>query len=950
MSQRQEVLNVVLAQLLEKRGAVVAPETIEYTGAKKQRQMPDVIVSFRGLRTAIEGEIEAPQARDKAISSANGRVETGLAHIGVGVVYPEYLRHVSFSDLKEEMEKAQLEIAVTTEAETTDFSAGNIDYLERLLRTTFDQLVREDIVADSVELLDVAVDKFASSALSEEGNWGRLALILNGELSDSELKKLSQKQRAANCRIGGLVLLNAMIFHDILARHQTRVTPLRNILASKEFDTFIAEWKYVLENINYYAIFSLARDILLSISRGTPDMMRTLEDMVRTSAKISERRAALRHDLMGRVYHKLLAEAKYLGTYYTSIPAATMLLKLSIQRNKFDIDWSNPESIKELRIADLSCGTGTLLMAAADAIIDAHVSLSASEGKPVQLEETHHAIAENILYGYDVLPSAIHLTASTLSMRTPDIPLKKMNLFSLPLGGSDNSLGSIELLQPTTKRLPFNDLFGAVDSTQQITGTNMESIEGIPYPMLDLCVMNPPFVRSVGGNLLFGSMPDKQRPKMQKRLKDLIKSSGAKANITAGLGAVFIAVADRRVKRGGRLALILPKALLSGYSWGKSRDLINASYRVDYIIVSHDAERWNFSDSTDLSEVLVISTKLDEVDKADNHKVTIVNLWRNPTKSIEALSIAEQIKQSDAPDLIGGQGAERIELNNKTAGEIIKFNWDELKHDWFFPTAFAQSDLTRVAYKLKSGQVQLPTQENSYEIPITKLENLGILSHDRRDIYDGFETTDAPTPYPAYWGHNADETTTLAQESNLYLLPLKKAKKGRNLRKAEDLWKRSGKILIAESLRLNTQKLVAVRVNQPVLSNVWWSFAINPDLQKTGVNKTLALWLNSTPALITMFASRDETEGAWISNKKPSLKALPILDIGRLTETQLDQLSNTYDEICNSEIQSFPFMSDDSVRSKIDTAISTIFNLPDLSILRIMLAREPVVCMKRIGS
>lgn len=89
-SQRQEVFNVILAQLLQERGAVVAPESILYTGTQRTRQMPDVIVNFQGLRTAIEGEVEAPDAQKKALDSATRWVETGVAHIGVGVSQPAF--------------------------------------------------------------------------------------------------------------------------------------------------------------------------------------------------------------------------------------------------------------------------------------------------------------------------------------------------------------------------------------------------------------------------------------------------------------------------------------------------------------------------------------------------------------------------------------------------------------------------------------------------------------------------------------------------------------------------------------------------------------------------------------------------------------------------------------------------------------------------------------------
>jgi hypothetical protein len=41
-------------------------------------------------------------------------------------------------------------------------------------------------------------------------------------------------------------------------------------------------------------------------------------------------------------------------------------------------------------------------------------------------------------------------------------------------------------------------------------------------------------------------------------------------------------------------------------------------------------------------------------------------------------------------------------------------------------------------------------------------------------------------------------------------------------------------------------------------------------------------------------------------------------------------------------------MAHDDVRAEIDHAIAEALNLPDFSVLRTMLAREPVVCMERI--
>ena len=85
---RQEVFNVLLAQLLSERGVISAPENICSVGTTGKKGMPDVIVTYRGLRTAIEGELSSsPKAEERALSSALKRVEQGISHIGVAIIY-----------------------------------------------------------------------------------------------------------------------------------------------------------------------------------------------------------------------------------------------------------------------------------------------------------------------------------------------------------------------------------------------------------------------------------------------------------------------------------------------------------------------------------------------------------------------------------------------------------------------------------------------------------------------------------------------------------------------------------------------------------------------------------------------------------------------------------------------------------------------------------------------
>lgn len=190
-SYRQEVLNVLLAQLLQERGVITAPESIIKCGLQKKRRMPDIIVNFNGLRTIIEGEIsDHPSAESCALKSAYNRVEEALAHISLAIVYPAFLRKVDFGQLKSELSKSKLKIAIVTESGDSGFIEGDVDYLESILRHAFEQLVKEDIVAKAVAFLDEEINIFANVIETKAGVIGRIANALGiHELPSKESKK-----------------------------------------------------------------------------------------------------------------------------------------------------------------------------------------------------------------------------------------------------------------------------------------------------------------------------------------------------------------------------------------------------------------------------------------------------------------------------------------------------------------------------------------------------------------------------------------------------------------------------------------------------------------------------------------------------------------------------------------------------------------------------------------
>lgn len=187
---RQEVLNVVLAQLLQERGVASAPESIASVAQVEDVRIPDVLVRFRGLRVAIEGEVsDAPDAAHEALASAWRRVSDGIAHIGLAVVYPQQLRSTGFRELREELSDAVLQITVACEAGDIGPIDGTVEDLERALRHAFDQLVEEDAVRKAVELLRAEIDGMAVALEGKDATRDRLRKTLGiGEVHTEDLE------------------------------------------------------------------------------------------------------------------------------------------------------------------------------------------------------------------------------------------------------------------------------------------------------------------------------------------------------------------------------------------------------------------------------------------------------------------------------------------------------------------------------------------------------------------------------------------------------------------------------------------------------------------------------------------------------------------------------------------------------------------------------------------
>ena len=734
----------------------------------------------------------------------------------------------------------------------------------------------------------------------------------------------------------GLLLVDAMVFHETIAAFHKEIPTLSMLLSSSNIKKELENsWRYIIQNIDYEPVLEITLNILMNLpASATVD--RQLRSLVNLAYDIASSKVLLRHDLFGRIYHRLLLGnlVKYHATYYTSIPAARLLARLLINLPS-DLDVATVPPVyngEPLRVVDFACGSGTLLSAIYKEIDAKH----RIESERLRINDLHRYLLEEGIWGFDVLHHAVHLAATVLSLHNP-IPVRDSKLFALRLG-EEKYLGSVNFLESSVLGQDMR-LTGSVGRWgQKRVSVARRKEETIVLPKFHICIMNPPFTRSVGGNLLFGSLPRKERVKLQKSLNMLLREKGLTGIGQAGLGAVFVFIADKYLVENGRMGLVLPRAVLSGVSWQKVREKLLERYHVEYVITSYETNnQWNFSENTDLSEVLIVARKKRGGERP--RYTFFVNLWKKPSNELESIYLGSQLKNlygsGKLYDIENSNASPyHLKLHGRKIGEVYSAMLED--NNFGVYNIFSQMELNRVMLFLRKGIVYLPDQGIVGSIRLTTLDKMGAeIGPDRRQVHTVFKVSDMETSsfYKAFWGYDSSVVRTISQKPNACLEP-KRADQARNL------WRKRGQLLIVERARLNTYTVLATYLDEPVLSNVWWPIKLDDELAKI-----LAVWMNSTFGFLLLLSIAEVTQGPWVDFKKEHLWRMPILDINKLGRKAKNTLLNLYDKISNKNFKPLPReFAEPHTRKTIDEQICKTLNLKlNLNTLYKLLSKEPML-------
>ena len=740
-----------------------------------QRQ-PDILITQTGAQpVVIENEYlpahtvggealdRLGESLDASVVQASGRVNAVVA-----LRSPTELRECAGLDDVDAMlrQGVTLEYALFTGQSEIDFTRfpksgfikGSIKDLASFVAYA---ATPEDAVQRAVAILEEGVQDAAAIL--------RQAAELSGDTQTEIIEHLKQPYSEQTLRMAATILVNALAFHQNLAG-QHGVRNLDQIATAGVLTqaSVLEEWQKIL-GVNYWSIFNIASDLLRSIN--PPGMaVDALRVMRRTADRLVALGVSQSHDLSGTVFQRLIADRKFLATFYTRPESAALLAHLAIPD---DGRWGDAERVKDFRIADYACGTGTLIHAAYRRLNQLHWLAG---GEP---ERLHAHMMENALTACDVLPSSVHLTASMLSSSYPSQHYDGSRTIVMQYGKTEQgsvSLGSLDLLGDTGIVRPLIPLHTATAVTG-VGEAHSDLDMDMPQVSQNLVIMNPPFTRA-GSDWQIGN-PEGYDTKTfhglstdletQKRMADLAKEygKGTCAHGYAGIASWFVALADRMVRKDGTVALVLPMTALQGATWQKMRELIADNYR-DVVVLTIARPRQfdrSFSADTGMAETMVVCH---ESSNAPSKRGLFVSLKHRPDSEMEATEIARAIRAATENSLDrsledGPFGGSPLYVGDEHLGEMIDV---PLSRDapWS-AVGIADFSVAQTAFQLANGLLWLPQmhERDGVPLPISTVSPTGelgkgdavIVGREGKAAFKKISPPlNAPT-YPMLWGHNA---------------------------------------------------------------------------------------------------------------------------------------------------------------------------------------------------
>lgn len=890
------------------------------------RGRADLVVAHEQGRIAVECELDGPGKKNQAIKDAVKRL-TPVRHVDVAfaVVYPPRCSEKSLRDDTPLRVSVVDDYVARPRQEHLALDAGDPG-------TPTDINTRAQWTTCTVSELADRIRNVHKDIGDPDTIVGRLRDAVDaaaGRLSEDECRALGeglglgpQKDdwRPA-ARRALLIVASASIFHARLDPHLRTMQPVTDARTNKKFkgswspanlnDCYRSDdttsklsdaWSLILA-VDYKPIFESGVRVLDALHSAS--FTQAVKIVVNWSRYAAGQVGGMRHDILGRIFHILLDDAQFDGSFYTSVPAATLLAGLALP------DVVPPERLRSFRVVDPACGTGTLLMAAAERL---------RRGSGSDAGHTH--LIENVLEGLDINVTALHIAATTLGLLSPTTKFGKMNLHRMPFGKMEGTTraaaGSLELYAHGGLS-PFVEWVD-VRSPRQIDTDAGTSPQRYAHSV-DLVIMNPPYTRNDKRHDQLGKLAE---ARVKKRESEILATSPVKLDRTSS-GLMFLVLGEHLCSETGTLACVFPLSSATAPSARSVREFLAERFDIDYLVVSHDPDREYFSENTAIAELLLVmrrkAGKGGNGDKPAEGSHTrapaVVTLLENPSTAGGAAALAA--------DIAAGRPSPLAAIDSISDGSAAAGDWGRV--------LFVSPFLHRAHEDMREGR-------------LFKTVMLGDLADIRcgRDVRGCFTASRTPDSdaRASMYGHDTSKVVSIENRPYAYLVPKKDM-----AARADRVWSRASHLLFPEKLRLNLSHVTAVCSPDETVGTSWYNVRLRAGgaADRLRWSKAMAVFLNSTPGIVAVLGMRIPTV---LSRPRFSNADAKGMHVPLLSDGMARSLAGAYKRYASKPIGRF-VEPDDPVRRGIDDAVSSALGIPDGTVARMRreLAREPMCTGRR---
>jgi uncharacterized protein YeeX (DUF496 family) len=690
------------------------------------------------------------------------------------------------------------------------------------------------------------------------------------------------------------LLINQLLFYHVLSRRMPDKFPEIDADRIKRPADLSDYFKNVL-NVNYRTVFSY--DVASRIFSGFRDQIKAVINVIKGLGP-----EKVGGDLLGTIFHDLVPfeVRKSVAAFYTNVLAAELLAWLSVDRH-------------DAKVADLAVGSGGLLVAAY------RRKRQLLENERMFTAEDHRRFVEEELLGIDVMPFAANVAACHLALQSPEYFTNRVNVAiwdstELLPGKNIPSIASLRfVLKGQTGLEMFTEPKAEDKGVVSLTG---EAPEEIKLETYDVVIMNPPFTRQE-------RIPEEYKLMLNERFKDY------KEHLHGQLGyfGYFILLADRFLKIGGRMALVLPATILRIRSCEGIRKLLAKHYHIEYIITTW--HRSAFSESVRFREILVVARKCKPNKKVKTKIAVLKELPRTNKQAREIAELLKDAKRDLETDKIVIKlcNYSKLRRDVKNWFKFISINdlelveiFDELLKADKLEKLASISDFIR-GYELRGGLVTGLIVNSSMSRALKSKDVWILLNEEREHVnfrHKSLITLKFKVPKKSLMRTirrpTGIKTIDATRELDYVIVKPWDEREFSQLQKlasieitddlmssiSRDVENRMGNVFVVRRLNLSAPRTYALAFysSKPAAPvKLLWSVRASDENAKI-----LCLFFNSSINLLQSLLQRSETEGAFIGLSKYILNEFLVIDPSKLSQSEKKCLLRIFDQVAQHEM------------------------------------------------